>query len=194
MTEMKRPDARQGALEPLPMAPADPRSGGSKDAAAHRAVMIQFLQFCLVGTFSTLLNELLFNLFLSRKLDLNLSYIFAFCIAVTNGFFLNRAWTFRRSRASRMKRQYTMFFAVNIVGLGLSLAVMRAVGAWILHMGWAESQALYLQQWLHRPVDPSNLAHSLGVLAATPPCAVWNFAANKLWTFGGQGKPVTSDE
>ena len=83
-----------------------------------------------------------------------------------------------------------MTLAVNVVGLGLSWAVMRLVGAWLLHAGWAQPQALLLQQWLHRPVDPSNLAHSLGVLVATAPCAVWNFGANKFWTFGGARRQV----
>jgi putative flippase GtrA len=183
LTEMKRGGIQEEAPEPMP---AEWRLPASKETVDRRAVLVQFVQFCLVGALSTALNELLFNLFLSHKLDLNLSYILAFCIAVTNGFFLNRAWTFRRARSSKMERQYTMFFAVNIVGLGLSWAVMRVVGAWLLHAGWAESQALLLQQWLQKPVDPSNLAHSIGVLAATPPCAVWNFSANKLWTFSAR--------
>jgi putative flippase GtrA len=150
--------------------------------------LVQFIQFCLVGAVSTAVNEVLFNLFRSRGLDRDPAYVLAFCIAVTNGFFMNRAWTFRRSRSAKMERQYTMFVVVNIVGLGLSWGVMRLVGAWLLHIGWAESQALVLQQWLHRPVDPDNLAHSLGILVATAPCAVWNFVANKLWTFGGGRK------
>jgi putative flippase GtrA len=182
LTELKRGEIREEALEPMP---AEWRGADPAHYVDRRAVLVQFLQFCLVGVLSTALNEFLFNLFLHQKLGLNFSYILSFCIAVTNGFFVNRAWTFRRSRSTEMKRQYTMFFAVNLVGLGLSLAVMRVVGAWLLHTGWAASQALLLQQWLHHPVDASNLAHSLGVLAATPPCAVWNFGANKLWTFGG---------
>jgi putative flippase GtrA len=182
LTETKRPERRSDTAETIP---GDGRLPRSTDDAHRRAVLVQFLQFCLVGAFSTALNEILFNLFLSLKLGLNLAFVLAFGIAVTNGFFLNRSWTFRRSRSAKMERQYTMFFAVNIVGLGLSWVVMRLVGGWLLQTGWAASQAVVLQHGLHHSVDPSNLAHSLGVLAATPPCAVWNFGANKLWTFGG---------
>ena len=34
-------------------------------------------------------------------------------------------------------------------------------------------------------VSPERLAYSMGLLVATLPCAVWNFSANKLWTFQG---------
>jgi putative flippase GtrA len=185
LTDIPRTESLESLTEPYPAMMADGPSVGWSEDGSRRALLVQFLQFCLVGAFSTALNELLFNLFLARRLDLNLSYVLAFCIAVTNGFFLNRSWTFRRSRASKMQRQYTMFFAVNIVGLGLSWAVMRVVGAWLLHTGWAQSEAALLQQLTHHSVDPVSFAHSLGVLAATPPCAVWNFGANKIWTFRG---------
>jgi len=140
-------------------------------------------QFCLVGSLSTVLNLILFNLFWAWGLGVNGSHVAAFTLAVTNGFFLNRAWTFRRSRAGKMKNQYAMFVAVNLVGLGLSWAVMRVVGGWLLQSGLAASMVPALQRFTaHRPVV-ERLAYSLGELAATPLCAVWNFSANKLWTF-----------
>jgi putative flippase GtrA len=150
-----------------------------------RAVVVQFIQFCLVGALSTALNEALFNLFWMLGLNRDLSFVLAFSLAVTNGFFLNRAWTFRRSRGRKMERQYLMFFAVNVVGLGLSWVVMRVSGAWLLQIGWAQPLALWLQQWAHRAIPADRVAYSLGVLISTAPCAVWNFSANKLWTFGG---------
>jgi putative flippase GtrA len=162
----------------------------------HRDVLKQFVKFCLVGAVSTAINVKLFSVLMAQGLDVNLSHVCAFTIAVTNGFFLNRAWTFRNSRSRGMERQYAMFVAVNIVGLALSWMVMRLVGAWLIH--WDASHSWLLQSDLsHRlagllnartgeGVNADQLAHSLGELSATPLCAVWNFTANKLWTFSGK--------
>jgi putative flippase GtrA len=179
-TQLKEPGSARPDGETL----LTPRVGTRR--AIERAVLIQFVQFCLVGAFSTALNEVLFNLFWAWGLGINPSYVLAFSLAVTNGFFLNRAWTFRRSRTHKMERQYVMFIAVNLVGLALSWAVMRLVGAWLLHSGWAAALVPVVERMVHQPAHTDRLAYSLGVLAATPPCAVWNFSANKLWTFGSR--------
>jgi putative flippase GtrA len=172
--------AEAGAVRREPeSAPAPPRR------AVDRAVLIQFVQFCLVGALSTALNEALFNLFWAVGLSRDWSFVLAFSLAVTNGFFLNRAWTFRRFRAHKMQRQYVMFFVVNLVGLGLSWVVMSLVGGWLLRIDWAAALAPQIQRLIHRPVAPERLAYSMGLLVATLPCAVWNFSANKLWTFQG---------
>jgi putative flippase GtrA len=153
--------------------------------AIDRAVVIQFVQFCLVGALSTVLNVVLLNVFMGRGLGVIPSHIFSFSLAVTNGFFLNRAWTFRHSRDGRVERQYVMFVLVNLVGLGLSMVIVLIVGRWMIRAGSADSLArLYLAVTGKHPVA-RQLAYSLGELAATPLCAVWNFSANMLWTFSG---------
>ena len=190
LTDTKRAEVRREPLGAQPPGPADRMPARPRRPIPRRAVLIQFLQFCLVGTISTALNEALFNLFWAWGLSLNASYVLAFSLAVTNGFFLNRAWTFRHSRTAKMERQYVMFFAVNVVGLGLSWGVMRIVGAWLLSAGWAASLAPIVERLMHRVVPVDRLAYSLAVLAATFPCAVWNFTANKLWTFGGVRRPA----
>jgi putative flippase GtrA len=157
----------------------------SRRRPAHRPVFFQFVQFCLVGALSTALNLSLFNLFMARGFGVTLAHVCAFSLAVTNGFFVNRAWTFRHSQAGKMDRQYKMFVAVNLVGMGLTWVVMQLMGAWLLHTQMANTLAHIMQARIgHLPV-PERLAYSLGELAATPLCAIWNFTANKLWTFGG---------
>src|SRR5687768_6856247 len=158
----------------------------------RRQVALQFVKFCLVGAISTVINVKLFSVLMAHGMGVNLSHVCAFSLAVTNGFILNRAWTFRQSRSHAMERQYAMFVAVNLIGLALSWTVMRLVGAWLMH--WDVSHAWLLQsapaQFLagilnartDAGVEAVRLAHSLGELSATPLCAVWNFTANKLWT------------
>ncbi len=160
-----------------------------RDPSGHRAVLQQFVKFCLVGALSTALNITLFRLFWSLGLGKNGSHVCAFSLSVTNGFFINRAWTFRRSGAGPVKQQYVMFVAVNLVGLVLAWVVMSHVGAWILRREAAHSLPSILHALLAHRADQAATAYSVGELAATPLCAVWNFAANRFWTFGGKSHP-----
>jgi putative flippase GtrA len=154
----------------------------------RRAVARQFIQFCLVGAVSTALNIALGNLFLVWGFGVNAAHVCAFTLAVTNGFFLNRAWTFRHADPRNIKQQYVMFVGVNLVGLVLSWLVMRGVMGWLLHTHLAHSLAGALHASTGRLPDVERLAYSLGELGATPLVAVWNFSANRLWTFKGTGK------
>jgi putative flippase GtrA len=162
------------------LAPKPPAHG------RHRGVLKQFVKFCLVGAVSTAINIGLGNLFLIWGFGVNLAHVCAFSLAVTNGFFLNRAWTFRKAGSARMQHQYLMFFAVNLVGLGLSWVVMRTVMGWLLHTQLAYTLADSLSNRIGLVPDPTRLAYSLGELTATPLVAVWNFSANKFWTFGAK--------
>jgi putative flippase GtrA len=154
----------------------------------RRAVLRQFAQFCTVGAVSTALNIGLGILFLRMGFSVNLAHVCAFTLAVTNGFFWNRAWTFRRARAGRMEQQYAMFVGVNLVGMALSWAIMRLTMAWLLDHQVAHTLAQAFHNSTGKLPDPARLAYGLGELAATPPVAVWNFTANRLWTFGGHSR------
>jgi putative flippase GtrA len=152
----------------------------------RRAVLLQFLQFCTVGAVSTTIFITVFSQLMGRGLGPNLSHVIAFSLAVTNGFLLNRAWTFRRARSHKVERQYVMFIAVNLVGLVLSWSIMRLVGFLLLTTGSAETSAQLFQSWTGKQPVVEHWAYVLGELTATPICAVWNFSANRLWTFGGK--------
>ena len=86
--------------------------------------------------------------------------IWAFCIAVTNNFVLNRVWTFRAqgARDDHAGFQAARFFAVSLTGLVVNLLVL----ALLVDSGLAEL--------------PSQ---AIAVAVATPV----NFVGNKLWTF-----------
>jgi putative flippase GtrA len=148
----------------------------------------QFVKFCLVGAASTALNIGLGLFFLHCGFPVMAAHFCAFTIAVTNGFVLNRAWTFRRYGAKDPRHQYVMFVAINVVGAGLSWLIVRGMMTWLLHAQLAHSMAAMIHQWTGHLPRPLRLAFVLGELAATPPVAVWNFSANRLWTFKGVRK------
>lgn len=124
---------------------------------------LQLFQFAVVGGSGYVINLIVFAV-LAEGLDVHhvLAAVGAFCVAVTNNFVLNRAWTFRSqgARDDHAGFQAARFFAVSLVGLAVNLAVLLLLVD-VLGFGALPSQAV-------------------AVAVATPV----NFIGNKLWTFG----------
>lgn len=90
-----------------------------------------------------------------------ISTVIAFIFAATNNFLLNKIWTFGDKNAW-YKRQYIKFLTVSVIWLGLTLLCMG-----------------FLVEIIHLPIILSKLLTSGIVL-------LWNFLANKYWTFAGR--------
>jgi putative flippase GtrA len=145
----------------------------------------QFIKFCLVGATSTAIQLGIFRILvglgepawvhqiaLPHWLTPTIFYILvancmAFCLAVTNGFIWNRIWTFKGQHSRDARTQYLLFVLVNIVGLIISSAILFVMVR-LLHGGMGYSRIS---------------AGMIGQLVALPAVAVWNFTANKYWTF-----------
>jgi putative flippase GtrA len=151
----------------------------------------QFVKFCLVGASSTAIDLGTFAallrhdvpihlaglisadvggraavLLLQYKLPLLLCNTFSFILAVTNGFFWNRRWTFRALDPTRARRQYASFFVINIIGFVLNTSILLVLAPTLQTLG-----------------TPAQRAAMLGKVAAVPIVAIWNFAASKYWAF-----------
>ncbi len=103
-----------------------------------------------------------YGVFYSLYEFVGLYYVLAsgigFCLAVTNSYFFNKYWTFKR-RGSDMRREFVKFFIVNIVSLSINLACMAIVVVLF---------AMY---------PPVAQLVTIGVTL------VVNFTGNKFWTF-----------
>jgi putative flippase GtrA len=129
--------------------------------ARQPANWAQLFQFGVVGATGYVVNLTVFTL-LTLALDFHhiAAAMVAFCVAVSNNFVWNRAWTFRETAGRRDTGfQATRFFTVSLAGLGVNLAVLALL------------------------VDvvgvPDIPAQAVAVALATPV----NFVGNKLWTF-----------
>jgi putative flippase GtrA len=85
-------------------------------------------RFGVVGATNVGINFVVFNalaltLFPSGELKAN---ILATGFATTTSYLMNRGWTFRHRKTSRISREYVLFFLFNAVALGIELAVMGA--------------------------------------------------------------------
>jgi putative flippase GtrA len=135
----------------------------------------QFVKFCLVGATSTTIDLGLFALLRYLNVPLLLAQTVSFSVAVTNGFFWNRRWTFRAVDPEKARQQYAQFYAVNVVGFLLNTTLL-----------------LLFSHLLRSAGFPQRQSELLGKMAAVPIVAFWNFSASKFWAFGA--KAVTTDE
>jgi putative flippase GtrA len=139
-------------------------------ALLQRPGVLQFIKFCIVGASSF-------------TIDLGISYLLhfhagfplvpaktiSFVLAVTNGFFWNRRWTFDAVGKRDHREQYAMFFAVNIVGYLLNIGIVTAI------------VGLETKTWINQ--QPSKPVFLIATLIATCFVVFWKFFANKHWTF-----------
>ncbi len=147
----------------------------------------QFVKFSIVGVMSTAIDwgvhALLYkgfngsltnatndffsaNLpFLTKSADFDGAFttfkIVSFLVAMLNGFFWNRKWTFRISGKENRSAQLGKFAIVNTIGLCINTLVASQIHT--PHGG----------KW--------NYVLALGV--ATFVTMFWNFAGHKFWTF-----------
>ena len=84
-------------------------------------------------------------------------------VAATFAYFGNRHWTFRHRARSGLRREYTLFFVLNGVGLAIAAACI-----WLV------------QDVLHKPgLLWYNLAQAVGLLIGT----IFRFTTYKRWVF-----------
>ena len=137
----------------------------------------QFVKFALVGASSTVITYIV--LYLALTLLHGHRYIsagIAFVVAVGNGYFWNKRWTFREAQAKAVHTQFTQFLLVNLVGLALTELIMFLIAAPVEH------QLLHLRPFME-PDRVYRLATYIAQGIAIPLVVFWNFFANRLWTF-----------
>lgn len=99
----------------------------------RRLLKEPFVKFAVVGGLGTITNLAVF-LLLADMIHWNafLASALSFCLAVSQNYLLNAAWTFSRGESSPRQprfsfRQYLLFVSASLVGLGVNLAVLYAL-------------------------------------------------------------------
>ena len=124
----------------------------------------ELMKFGVVGGFAFLVDIGLFNLLLhATDKPLTSKTIYA-VVATTVAYIGNRQWTFRRRERSGVRREYTLFFLLNGVGLVIALACLA-----ISH---------YLLDFTSRLAD-NIAANGVGLALAT----TFRFWSYRRWVF-----------
>ena len=86
-----------------------------------RGLFSELAKFGTVGALSFLVDVTVFNAVL-HVLDKPLTAkVVSTLFSATNAFLLNRAWSFKHRERTSMRREYTLFFGLNVIGLSIAL-------------------------------------------------------------------------
>lgn len=138
-----------------------------------RTLIGEAWRFGIVGAANVVINFVVFNalsltLFPGGELKAN---IVATAVATTTSYLMNRGWTFRHRKTSRIPREYVLFFVFNAAALAIELGVM---GAAKYGLGLTTLWAL-------------NLAKAAGLGLGT----VFRFWTYRSFVFAGEPAPAT---
>ncbi|OHE72268.1 MAG: hypothetical protein A2Z99_19715 [Treponema sp. GWB1_62_6] len=96
----------------------------------RRLLKEPFVKFAVVGSIGTITNLAVFHI-LADRIHWNalMASAISFCLAVSQNYLLNAAWTFSRGKSSPKHpklsfRQYLLFVSSSLAGLGVNLAVL----------------------------------------------------------------------
>jgi putative flippase GtrA len=158
-------------------------------ALTARPGLAQFVKFCIVGSTSFVIDFGIYNILLRVGLSPALSLSFSFLVAVVNGFYWNRRWTFRATDGDARK-QGPKFLATNAIGWLLNLSVTTLALVLAAHWGLtrthhtpAETLHLVLFRSANGKQGFSLLALNAAKVCATVVVTAWNFCAAKFFTF-----------
>jgi putative flippase GtrA len=107
--------------------------------ARFGALVREFSKFGTVGTIAFAIDLTIFNVLLQAGFESLLAKTISTVLATTVAFAGNRFWTWRHRGHANMARQYTMFFLLNAVGLGIGLTCL-AISHYGLGSIWPELQ------------------------------------------------------
>jgi putative flippase GtrA len=88
-------------------------------------LVAEFSKFGVVGVVCTVIDVGLFNvLHFGARIDPLASKSISVAVAATVSYLGNRHWSFRRRGGSGFGREFPVFFLLNAIGLGFSLACL----------------------------------------------------------------------
>jgi putative flippase GtrA len=89
-------------------------------------------------------------------------------------FVLNRIWTFPASRKEPIVNQLVQFGLVSVVGLLIRTPLLA----------WLEKVLIPLaEKWSPNLLTPTIIGHNVGLAIGIGVVMLWNYFANRFWTF-----------
>lgn len=146
--------------------------------------MRRFLKFAIVGAIGTLIDFGLMNVFFllfNRAMMINVdasrlfSSIISFTAAVINNFILNRIWTYADLVKKPFLTQLLQFSAISIIGLIIRTPLIGILANLIKNL--LEKTGSFPK------LDPIILGNNAALAISIVVVLLWNFFANRLWTF-----------
>ncbi|MFI5932856.1 GtrA family protein [Actinoplanes sp. NPDC051494] len=108
--------------------------------ARFGALVREISKFGTVGGIAFAIDLVLFNVLLHAGAETLIAKTGSTVVATSVAFAGNRFWTWRNRAHTNMARQYTVFFLLNAIGLGIGLACL-AISHYALGAIWPEFQS-----------------------------------------------------
>ena len=136
----------------------------------------RFLRFLAVGVIGAVIDFGTFNLLTNVTTILPVvASVISFSAAVTSNFLWNRYWTYPDSRTKHVGHQVAQFFIINIIGLLIRTPLFA-----LLEPRMIDLAKKYASQ---APLSSTSIGHNLSLAAAVGVVLLWNFFANRYWTY-----------
>ncbi|MEN4042706.1 MAG: GtrA family protein [Anaerolineaceae bacterium] len=137
----------------------------------------RFIRFAIVGAIGSVVDFGVFNLLTQiTPLAAVVASVVSFICAVFSNFTWNRLWTYPDARSKSISMQLGQFVMVSMVGLAIRTPLFAGLE--------------YLLKNLLTPIIPRNspvgpvfLAHNIALGTAIVVVMLWNFFANRYWTY-----------
>lgn len=92
--------------------------------ARFRHLIHELGKFGVVGGTAFIIDTVTYGVLLNAGMETTVAKIIATVISATAAFAGNRFWTWRHRARSTLHREYVLYFTFNLVGLGITLAVL----------------------------------------------------------------------
>ena len=137
----------------------------------------RFLRFAVVGIIGAIVDFGTFNTLV------NLAHVMAvwasvasFSAAVVSNFLWNRFWTYPDSRTKAISRQLIQFALVSAIGLAIRTPLFVVLEKVFTKTFSAALPAKF-------PLNSTFLGHNFALAVAVLVVMMWNFFANRFWTY-----------
>ena len=136
----------------------------------------RFLKFATVGAIGAVIDFGIFNfLTLLNLVSPIVASVISFIVAVISNFLGNRYWTYPDSRSKSIGRQGTQFVLVSLVGLIIRTPLFAFLEIVFINLGKRIIPP--------NTISPIFVGHNLALASAIIVVMLWNFLANRLWTY-----------
>jgi putative flippase GtrA len=129
-----------GTLGSVPATTMSDQGRGHRLRDRLIALVRELSKFGTVGSIAFLIDLVIFNVMLQIGTETLTAKTISTVVATTVAFLGNRFWTWRHRQHHNMARQYTTFFFLNAIGLGIGLACL-AISHYGLGQIWPELQS-----------------------------------------------------
>lgn len=139
----------------------------------------RFIRFAIVGAIGAVIDFGVFN-FLTNlvaffKENVVWASVISFILAVISNFTWNRLWTYPDSRSKPVSRQLTQFVTVSLIGLLIRTPLFSFLEKALTQF--------FTARWSFKPLTPVIVAHNLALAIVILIVMIWNFIANRYWTY-----------